>query len=399
MSLVVSKLAQFITVVFVVKFISEDDFGRITLIASVLSFFTPINGFGSAQGLMKFGASLEHEEDKNELSRYFFWSGFKNQLLVTFIFIVFCAIYGLKYDALLFIIFAFTIRLVGFFFLGHLQVDFRIHNDNYKLSIMNMFVNSAGLLLAFVLTYYYGASGYLSAMALSPFLVLVYLKKRHWSGIRAIYDKMQLKKIWSFSLLESLAYLASEILFSIDIVLVAFFLAKNDFAQVALYKVAVILPLNLVFLPTIFLHTDFSKIIANHLDKMFLKFYILNYLKLFVPGGLFLIATGFFLKEYILEVIFKPEYAAGGLAFFIALCGVVCAMWMKILFTYMLSAVGKAILNVYVSIIAIVVLVIMAFFLIPSYGIEGAALSMALALFISGLCSCFFFINHYRKLS
>ncbi len=396
LSLLVSKLTQFITVVFVIKLISEDDFGRITLIASVLSFFTPINGFGSAQGLMKFGTSLENAEDKNNLSRYMFWKGFRNQILVTLIFILFCSVYGIKYQDLSIIILFFSIRLVGFFFLGHLQVDYRMHNDNFSLSMMTMMVNCIGLIIAFVMTYYYGAIGYLISMAISPFLSCIYLKNKHWNGIRQIHKSINGKFLWSFSLLESLAYLASEILFSIDIILIALFLAEKD---IALYKVAIILPMNLIFLPNIFLHTDFSKIVSNHLNKSYLKFYLLNYLKLFIPGGIVMLILGYIFKDQILGFVFKAEYANGGWAFFIALCGVVSAMWMKVLFTYMLSAVGKAVWNVYVSISALIVLVVLAFIFIPNYGIEGAAFSMAMALFLSGICSSVFFLNHFRKLA
>ena len=51
-SIFLSKFTMLINTIFIVKMINQAEFGRITLIASVLSFFTPWNGIGSLQTFM-----------------------------------------------------------------------------------------------------------------------------------------------------------------------------------------------------------------------------------------------------------------------------------------------------------------------------------------------------------
>lgn len=115
-SIFLSKFTMLINTIFIVKMINQAEFGRITLIASVLSFFTPWNGIGSLQMFMKYGSELENEVDKNQLGQHLFWKGLVNQLIVSVLFVCVCLIYTIKFDHLFWIIFFFTIRLFGYYF-------------------------------------------------------------------------------------------------------------------------------------------------------------------------------------------------------------------------------------------------------------------------------------------
>ena len=56
LSLFVEKLTGFLQVVFIARMISEEDYGLITLIASVFGVFVTLNGLGTTQGLLRYGA-------------------------------------------------------------------------------------------------------------------------------------------------------------------------------------------------------------------------------------------------------------------------------------------------------------------------------------------------------
>ena len=87
LSFVIEKLVMLINIIFIVKMIPQDEFGRITLIASVLAFMSPWSGFGSLQVLMKFGSSEKDDEVRQNLSRILLRNGIIYQFFLCLFFL------------------------------------------------------------------------------------------------------------------------------------------------------------------------------------------------------------------------------------------------------------------------------------------------------------------------
>lgn len=395
LSFLIEKLVMLINIIFIVKMIPQDEFGRITLIASIVAFMSPWSGFGSLQVLMKFGAGENDEQIKQDLSRKLLRNGMVYQFLLSLIFIAVANIYTLKFEQLEWIILLFAIRLFGMFFQSHLTIDYRINGKNKKFAFLNIFINCIGLLLTFILTIYYGAIGYMVSLAIAPFLSLFFYSKNIIQKAVNQITSMNWKAMWRYGRMESLAYFASELLFSIDIAMIALFMLDKD---IALYKVAIILPMNLLFLPTILFQTDFPRIIQNCHDKNFLKFYIKNYYKIFIPLGVIIVFGSYFLKDWLIKLFFNQTYLLGDKVFFIVTIAVVLGMLFRILYINLNSTIGRSDWNVRVSILSIISLVIFDAFLIPSYGIEGAAFGMLFTFVISGLYACYLFRKYLKSI-
>ena len=395
LSFLIEKLVMLINIIFIVKMIPQDEFGRITLIASIVAFMSPWSGFGSLQVLMKFGAGENDEQIKQDLSRKLLRNGMVYQFLLALIFIAVANIYTLKFEQLEWIILLFAVRLFGMFFQSHLTIDYRINGKNKKFAFLNIFINCIGLLLTFILTIYYGAIGYMVSLAIAPFLSLFFYSKNIIQKAVNQITSMNWKAMWRYGRMESLAYFASELLFSIDIAMIALFMLDKD---IALYKVAIILPMNLLFLPTILFQTDFPRIIQNCHDKNFLKFYIKNYYKIFIPLGVIIVFGSYFLKDWLIKLFFNQTYLLGDKVFFIVTIAVVLGMLFRILYINLNSTIGRSDWNVRVSILSIISLVIFDAFLIPSYGIEGAAFGMLFTFVISGLYACYLFRKYLKSI-
>ncbi|WP_282630176.1 MATE family efflux transporter [Empedobacter sedimenti] len=395
LSFIIEKLVMLINTIFIVKMIPQDEFGRITLIASVIAFIAPWNGLGSLQVLMKFGASEENELKRRDLSRKLFRNGVINQLILCVIFIVIANFYALKFDHLLWIILLFSIRLFGMFLQSHLTIDYRINGFNKKFATLNMFINCLGLVFTFFLTINFGAIGYMISLAIAPFISLFFFSKSILQQSISDLSEMNWKTMWKYGRMESLAYFASELLFSIDIAMIAIFMADKD---IAMYKVAIILPMNLLFLPTILFQTDFPRIIQNSQNKDFLKFYIKNYYKLFIPLGIVILFGSYFLSDRLIELFFNKTYLAGDTVFFIATIAVVLAMLFRVLYLNLFSAIGLFNYNVRVSIISIITLIIADLVLIPFYGVEGAALGFLIMFIVSGFYATYLFKSYLKEL-
>ena len=123
----IEKLVMLVNTIFIVKMIPQDEFGRITLIASVLAFISPWSGFGSLQVLMKFGSAEQNDVKRKELSQKLFRNGIVYQLFLCVGFIIIANLYAIKFDDLKWIILLFSIRLFGMFLQSHLTIDYRIN--------------------------------------------------------------------------------------------------------------------------------------------------------------------------------------------------------------------------------------------------------------------------------
>lgn len=394
-SIFISKFVMLVYTIFIVKMISESEFGKITLIAAVFGFFVPLNGFGSTQILMKFGSQSSDSITKENLGQYLFRKGLMNQLLLCVLFFAACQFYSLKFENLFYIISLFTIRLLGFYFLGHIQADYRIKGNNKKFAEINIVTNLIMLGVTLVLTLAFGAMGYVIALALGPYLSLFYFKKSHFTYNTSVLNNFNIKSLWAYGRMESVAYFLSELMFSLDVILIALFLADEE---IAIYKVAMILPMNLMILPVIFFQTDFPKIAKNATDKVFLKFYILNYYRIFIPFGIIAVLISYFFCSEILTLFFKKGYIEGSSVFFIATVGVILAMLSRILFINLTSAVGKSKWNVWVSVFSLFCLIVLNLILIPRYQMNGAALSMMITMIASGIFSMILFMKYYNHL-
>ncbi|HEY0262506.1 MAG TPA: oligosaccharide flippase family protein [Chitinophagales bacterium] len=394
-STIIAKLALFINTIFVVRLIDETEYGLITLIASVFFFFVPLTGAGSYQGLLRYGILEKDMDAKNNLSQYLFWRGFAYHLIISIFFFAVCCLYIFKYENLPIIIVAFTVRLIGYYFVNHIQNDQRMRGDNHTFSLVNISTSVAETAGAFCLTWAFGAKGFLFALAAAPYVSLYYASKENFK--RAITKpNIHFKEFWSYSVHASITYFLSEMLFSVDFFFIGTMLTAND---VAAYKVAVVLPMNLIFLAQIFLQTDIPKLTLNYRNKAYLIFYIKNYYKIFLPLGVSILLVGFTLKDWIVPFVFGNKYAGNGNVFFVILATIVGNMWLRNIYGNLLSAIGKSQWNTYIGAAAIAIIALLAYLLIPHFGILGAAMGMAVALTFTGIASFIVFFNYIQKLN
>jgi len=394
-SFLLEKIIGLINVIFIVHMISEDDYGLITIIASIFGVFITLNGFGTIQGLLRFGALEKTEEAKNKLAQTIFFLGLKKQIILIALFCFIACFYEIKYKMIWVVILFFAIRMLGTYFYSFIQCYYRIQNRNDKFSSISIIINLIGLCILLFLTFLYGKYGYLIALTITPWLSLFFYNNKIFSSFKSNISTINMKEFWNYSFNSSITYFFSEILFMIDVFIIGLLLNEADVAN---YKVAIILPMNLMFLPMIFMQTDLPKIISKSTDKKYLNYYISNYYKLFIPLSLSILILGFFIKDFILKFIFGSNYANNGWIFFIILTAICFNMCFRNLYGNLLSAVGLAKKNSIISISSILLMLVLGLLLIPKYEILGAAISLAITFITMGFCSAIIFYNYLKKI-
>lgn len=394
LSLLIAKICAFAGALFIIRFLPTNEFGIISIVAAVFAIFAPFSGFGSQQILLRYGAITPEITEKKELSRYLLMKGFGYQFLLSILFLIISLFYLTKYEDIFLVFLFFAFRLLGIYFLNHIQSEFRVLGNNSCFAKITNVTNVCGLVFLLVLSYFFGLMGYLIAMAASPFLALFWFKRAHFQTLTQNFSFSK-KEIWSYGLHASGSALLSDALFSADILILSFLTSETAVAD---YKAAILIPANITFLALTFMQSDFPVLAKNYQNKVFLRDYIHNYYKIFIPVVLLIFTVGFIFKRDILHLFFSHNYA-GNSDLFIVLLGAFCVnMMMRNLYGNLLSAVGKMKINTAVSLFNLLLLILFSSVLVLEFGVLGMAVSLGLSMGIGGFLLMFSFYSYYKNL-
>ena len=395
MSLFIAKICGFVGSVFIIRLLPANEYGTVSIVASVFYLFLSFSGFGSNQILLRYGSVTQDFSEKENLSRYLLRSGFVYQMLLSILFLLISLFYINKYQDILFIFVLFTVRLSGFYFLNHIQAEFRIRGDNRSFAQVSNVVNIAGVILLLTFAYFFGLTGYLCAIALTPFLSLLWFRRRHFNKLAGTFTFPR-KELWSFGLHAAGTALLSDTLMSADVLMLSYMMNES---AVASYKVGLILPLNITFLASTFMQSDYPVLAKNSSSRNFLKNYILNYYKIFIPLSVLIFGSGYLFRDEIIGLLFGARYADSSGIFVIFLAGFSLNMLLRNLYGNLLSAVGRMRFNTFISALNIVLLFAFAFIFVKNLGAEGMAWSLAGSMLICGILLLLSFYRYWERLN
>ncbi|WP_297985974.1 oligosaccharide flippase family protein [uncultured Chryseobacterium sp.] len=393
-SFFVQKLLAFATTLVIVHFLSKDEFGLLSIVPAVFTMFAPFTGFGFPVTLLRYGSLLKGKEQKDSFSNTVFREGFYFQILLSALFLLVSVFFVEKYQDIFIIFVAFAVRLFGSLLMSHIPVVYRINFENRKFSVFNIFLAVIGFVLAVLGSYFWGFYGYLSAMAIHPFFSLFWYSKKFFK-FKAHFYFFNKNELYRFSLYSAITNFGSELLFAADILLLSYFLTESS---VALYKVAILLPSNVVFIAQSFLQSDYPKISVQSKNYQYLRNYIVQFYKIFVPVCVLIFTITVVFRNQIISVLFGGQYLNAVPMFVVLTASFLISMLLRILFGNLLSAIGKMNLVTYATLISVVVLVLLSFFLVPKFAETGMVYSMSLALTFCGVALAFLFFRELNKL-
>ena len=389
----IGKVTGFLISLIAINFLSESDFGLVSIVNSISLVFIAMNGLGSNQIVLRYGSVLTLNEDKEGLSNYYLKNGLIKEIVLVLIFLMTSIFYIQKYDHIIFLFILFSFRLVGFYFFNHIQSELRIKGDNKGFSRVCNAVNLGMLVSVMLLTYNFGMYGYLFAICFTPFISIFWISTKVSNfSFKNLFSLSELRKYGYFTVFTAVL---SDLLFSVDIILLGHFFNETSVAN---YRTAMLIPANIVFLSSIFMQSDYPVIAKNSDNRSYLEFYVRNYYKLFIPIVFSILLGGLIFRKWIINLFFSSQYSDISTVFAIALIGFSISMLSRNLYGNMLSALGLMKFNTISSAFTLFVLIGLSFFLVPKYEVLGMAISMFVSLLLSGFLLSFFFYKHLRKL-
>lgn len=394
-SSVISKGLSFLASWIAIKLIPNKELGAVIYAFQIIAFIIPIAGFGLEQGLLRYGALLKSTIEKNKLFTYTLKYGVIISLILAglIIFVTFFIDFKLENTKyfLIFLSFALTTHYI----LGVVKIKTLLNKNNKLYSFVELTYNVLFVLLVFVLSYFFKELGYAIALITTPLIAsLLFIHKLTFKWNESVNNGSTNLVFWKYGFFASLSNVTTQLLISIDIILIGSIL--NNLELVTAFKYISIIPFSFLFLSQAVMTTDFVNLTEKINDKGYILSYIKNYIKLFSLISVGCLLFIYFLGSYILA-FFEKDYSQYATTLLILTIGVSGILIVRGLFGNLLSSIGKAHLNFITTSIAIVLNLVLNYFLIPTYGIIGAAITSAFLMWFTGILSCFLFFYYFNK--
>jgi len=377
------------------QLIEAKELGVILFAYGIVQFIIPIGGFGLHQSLIRYGALLKSEDEKQQLFSYVLKKGIVASIAIILVLVGIGYFIPFQFDKTYVYFSILSLSILTVFILEIIKIQFRLQHKNRLYAITEFWYNIILTGLIFGLSYMFQGMGYIIALIVSPVLTaLFFIKKLNVK----LHIKNNLKitnlSFWKYGFFGGLSSVVTQLLILIDIILIGYLI--DDPVAVTNYRYISIIPFSLLFLPRVFITTDFVTFTEKIHQKDYINRYIKNYMLFFGVVSILLLLFSYFFAEQILY-IFGVEYMNYADSFLILIMGIVGIYIFRGLFGNLLSSIGKIELNYYIISIAIVINVISNYYLIPLYGIKGAAITSAILMWFTGILSWLSFLYFFRK--
>jgi len=392
---IISRLLSFLASWIALQLIPNKELGIVLFSYNIILFIIPIGGFGLHQSLLRYGALLKTPEEKNSLFRFTFFKGIWATCILILIILIGSFFIDFKFENTKNYLAFLSLILIPMYVFELMKIQFRLQNKNKLFALTEVVFFSILTLTILVLSYYFKEKGYAIALLLTPILSVLFFVKKIKADL-VFKEKLSIinRKFWSYGIFASLSNVVTQLLFVIDILLIGILL--NDAEMVTNYKYISLIPLSLLFLPRTFINTDFVVFTENIYNKKYIVKYIKSYLLLFSILSIgFCLFFGLF-ADTILS-LFDVTFIQYKTSFIILVFGVSGILIFRGLFGNLLSSIGKAHVNFYITSMALLFNVVSNYYLIPKYGIKGAAITSALLMWITGIVSAFIFWKLYKN--
>lgn len=394
----VVKVFGFAAVVAVTRLVTEADYGLYAYAMGLVASAVPFMGFGAFQAFVRYSALAPSQSAKFHLHRYALGWGFLGaaslSLLVSILAPSICR--DLPESAPVMAVLAWVIAST--FIMEHTKGLARALHLNRMSAQIDLTFAALLVVGAFFGTRAFGIEGYAWAVVLSPvaaslpFMVRLGLHRRAWSKVRQSTSGFE--GFWSYGLHTAAGSVFGQAFFAVDVFLLGRLWVESP-DDLAVYRVAWLIPLATQVMPSAVAATDFVRNAAMFDDAAGIRSYVVHYWKTFGLVSLIALAAIAMMTPWLLG-IFGPGYPRGAEWMQVMLIGALGAHLLRIPLGNLLSALGRAQWNTWTSAAVLVLAYAGCAWRIPTHGLLGAAQVMAVMLWVNGFISLALVWRHMR---
>lgn len=396
------KIIAFISSIAVIRIISKEEYGLLSYVDNIYSYINLFSGLGLSTAILKYCSTLKTKE----YNSYFFSIALKYgtlfQGILSGIVILICIKDGLLFPKAFFLLISLLFYPLLTQILATFQSYIRAQLNNNLFAKIGIVQAGLVFILSILFTLDLGVIGIVYARYIAIVIVLVMcFKFIHSIGLRYSTNRIDVigekekRDFWKLSISLMLANFFSMVMPLNEMFMINTFL--KDELMTANYKVAVLIPSQMMFLASSILIYVFPRIAqmdSNKILKYTLKIEILLFILIFIAG-----IIGFGLTPLVVKLVYGDKYIdAIGLSKTYWIVYAINAGF-RMLPMNILPAVGSTYFNSVFSILTCIFHTIILYFLIPLYGIYGAAYTLLIVYFLSGIGYWIYFIYKYRRSS
>lgn len=391
-----TKVISLIVSVFIARELTTQDYAVVSYALMVITFLIPLSGLGMDFTLLRYGSLTN---SKRRLLQFTLKFGGLGCLCLVVIIVGLSDFIAIEDERSSTIIKIMSALLVIEFFYRVLQNYQRINEKNQLFALAGIFRSITLLLSSYILVGGYSLNGYILALIISPLvpILLFYKTMIDAKNIEVLQVEYNRNEMMKYGLLIGFGSMVSQL----QIPLAGILLGKisNDIDQLALYKVASVIPLSLLFLPNVFFKSEFVHLTKNSNDRKVIRSYILSYWKISSLMCLPLIIIAIYFSEPTMVFVFGEKYRNAGTVFSILIIAVIGGLLLRQLFGNLTFAAGRADINTIISILALIFSLVTLPYLISEYGAIGAAWGTVSIFWFTGLINMIsYYIYVYKSI-
>ena len=392
---IIAKILSFIASWTALKFISNDELGVVLFAYNFILFLIPVSGFGLHQSLLRYSALVKTDQEKNSLFLYVFNKGILASLGLILLIISVSFFINFKFENTLPYIIVLSFVILPSFLFEIIRAQFRLQHNNKAFAYTELVHSIVLLVSVFLLSYYFKEVGYTIALLITPLLTSIFFIKKIKIDFKSkIKTQIADFTFWKYGFFASLSNVVTQLLFVIDILLIGYLL--EDTEMITNYRYISLIPFSLLFLPMVFISTDFVAFTEKIYDKKYIVNYMKSYMTFFLIISCFLFLFSYFFAEQILTLL-DSSFTQFTDVFLILIFGIIGIYIFRGLYGNLLSSIGKAHINYYIASFSLIVNIVSNYYLIPKYGIKGAAITSSILMWLTGIASWVCFNYLYKK--
>lgn len=371
-----NKACTFVGNVFVVRILTKAEYGTFGYADSIMAFIINFAGLGMTSGVLQFCSEQRDEREKLAYAKF----GLNFGVLSSFILSVGCLVYGafgsfsIHGSKLVFMVYSFY--PVTYFLFSYYSVVFRYRKENKKYAFLTNINAVIYAVVEIIASYFVNEFGMVVALYLSTIIASMvgmrYMKKNMNPGEFRLNREQKLGII-RYSSYSFLSYAMINLLLVLDIFLIGTLIA--DPATLAVYKIAVTIPLTMMIVPNSivvfvypyfaehqkeydWLKANFKKLIGNSIMVNFL-----------ISGSLVIFAP------FIISTIWGQAYMDAVTPFRILSLNYFVQGTFRFTTINIMNALNRVEVVLIANIAAVVIDLGLDLWLIPRYGMIGAAVA------------------------
>ncbi len=390
-----SRLLSFLASWIALQIILDERLGIVIYAFQIILFVAPISSLGLNQGLIRYGSFLKTIKEKNNLFSFILKKGLLINICFIILVLIFSIFFNFEIPETSFYLRLLSLSFITQFLFEIIQIQFRLQKQNKTYAFAEFIYNIILVILVLGLSYFLKELGYAIAIVTTPLLAfIIFIKRIKFDWKRNEHFNFINLSFWRYGLFASMSNVTTILLISVDILLIGYLMSSME--MVTIFKYISIIPFSILFLSRAFMTTDFVEITEKTGNTNYIYAYIKNYIKLFSIVSIGFLTFILLFGKFILT-IFDPEYVSYFPTLIVLTIGISGILILRGLFGNLLSSIGKSHVNFIIILIAIILNVILNYYLIPIYEIFGAAITSAVLMWFTGFFCMLFFFYYYNK--